>query len=621
RARLSTWDHWSPQVHVDFHEMSATSSYFFFPATPPINPLYPPHILRWGKAFGDANAAAFDARGWAYYTGEGFDLFYPGYGDSWPSLLGAIGMTYEQAGGGSAGLAYRRASGDTLTLRDRAHHHWTSGQATLRTVAARKSELLLDFARFHRTVADSLPDILLIPGEDAGRSDALVGLLRRQGIQVERSSRPFRVVAQPHAGFPRREQFPQGTYRVRARQPRGRLAVTLLQPETVLDATFSYDVSAWSLPFAYGLEAHRAERIPDAGWQSVGDAVKASVVENGNDGGAVPYGFLVRPGFAAWPSLIKYVQNGGRATVLDEMFTIENRSWPAGSIFLPRGNLTDQSALLRSSGLSAYALPVATGRASVGHDLSTEESYDVQIPRLGLLSGEGVSAGSFGAHWFFLEQTMSLPFDALPLDRLENTRLDQHQVIVAPEMSRPNERVITALKNWIQAGGTLVAVGSGARNVGSVIAEVKVRADSSKESDAEKRERALRGRSERELERWQEQIPGTILPVRLDAAHPLAFGAGIEGDSTRLFVLHGGGAVFEPDPAFETVGYFQSKLEKVSGVISERSLEKLGQSAWLIVKRVGRGRVIMFADDPLFRHFWYSAFQPYLGAIMIGPKL
>ncbi|MGH7472260.1 MAG: M14 family zinc carboxypeptidase, partial [Longimicrobiales bacterium] len=43
RARLSTWDHWSPQVHVDFHEMSATSSYFFFPATPPINPLYPPH--------------------------------------------------------------------------------------------------------------------------------------------------------------------------------------------------------------------------------------------------------------------------------------------------------------------------------------------------------------------------------------------------------------------------------------------------------------------------------------------------------------------------------------------------------------------------------------------------
>jgi hypothetical protein len=620
RARLSTWDLWSPQVHVDFHEMSPNSSYFFFPATPPINPLYPAHILRWGKVFGDANAAAFDERGWAYYTGEGFDLFYPGYGDSWPSLLGAIGMTYEQAGGGSAGLAYRRPDGDTLTLQQRVQHHWISGQATLRTVASRKSELLLDFARFHRTVSDSLPDILLVPGTDAGRSEALVDLLRRQGIRVERSARAFRAVTEPHAGFARREQFPEGTYRVRARQPRGRLAITLLQPETVLDATFSYDVSAWSLPFAYGVEAHRAERIPDANWQNVTDAVKASVVEDGSDG-ALPYGYLVRPGFAAWPSVIRYVQHGGRATVLDEMFTIEGRSWPAGSIFLPRGNLTNQAATLRESGLLAYARPVATGRASVGHDLSTEESYDVELPRLGLLAGDVVNAGSFGAHWFFLEQTLNLPFDALPVDRVESTRLERHQVIVAPEMNRPSDRVVNALKAWVQAGGTLVAVGSGARNLGSVIAEVKVRTDSVKENETEKRDRALRGRSERELERWQEQIPGTILPVRLDADHPLAFGAGIAGDSTRLFVLHGGGAVFEPDPAFETVGHFQAKLQKVSGVISERNLEKLGQGAWLVVKRLGRGRVILFADDPLFRHFWYSAFQPYLGAIMIGPKL
>src|SRR5262245_9810005 len=236
RGRLATWDYWSPQVHVDFHEMSPSSSYFFFPATPPINPLYPPHIVRWGKAFGDANAAAFDRRGWAYYTGEGFDLFYPGYGDSWPSLLGTIGMTYEQAGGGSAGQAYRRADGDTLTLRARAEHHWTSGQATLRTAASRKSELLLDYARFHRTVNEGLPDILLVPGEDATRTTALLKLLRGQGIQVERSTQPFRTVATAHTGFAKREQFPAGTYRVRARQPRGRLAVTLLQSETVLDA-------------------------------------------------------------------------------------------------------------------------------------------------------------------------------------------------------------------------------------------------------------------------------------------------------------------------------------------------------------------------------------------------
>ncbi|HEX2189807.1 MAG TPA: M14 family metallopeptidase, partial [Longimicrobiaceae bacterium] len=138
RARLATWNRWNPQVHVDFHEMSPNSSYFFFPASAPINPIYPDYVLRWGKRFGEANARAFDAQGWDYYTAEAFDLFYPGYGDSWPSLTGAIGMTYEQAGHGAAGLAFRREDGDTLTLHDRAAHHRAAGNATLRAAAAGK---------------------------------------------------------------------------------------------------------------------------------------------------------------------------------------------------------------------------------------------------------------------------------------------------------------------------------------------------------------------------------------------------------------------------------------------------------------------------------------------------
>jgi hypothetical protein len=71
QARLATWNRWNPHVHVDFHEMGHNSSYFFFPATPPINPLYPKHILDWGAYFGAANARAFDAQGWSYYVRAG----------------------------------------------------------------------------------------------------------------------------------------------------------------------------------------------------------------------------------------------------------------------------------------------------------------------------------------------------------------------------------------------------------------------------------------------------------------------------------------------------------------------------------------------------------------------
>ena len=256
RARLSTWPRWNPQVHVDFHEMSSESSYFFFPAAEPINPLYPPHVTEWGERFGDANAAAFDSAGWAYFTSESYDLFYPGYGDSWPSLLGGIGMTYEQAGGGRAGLAIRRADEQVLTLRDRAQHHRTAGHATLRTAALGKSDLLRDFAAFHRTVGRDAPDILLVPGQDPSRLAAVTALLDAHDIAYSTAGSAFRADARPHDGFEARREFPAGTVRVPARQSRGLLATTLLRPEVVLDATYSYDVSAWSLPYAFGVEAH-----------------------------------------------------------------------------------------------------------------------------------------------------------------------------------------------------------------------------------------------------------------------------------------------------------------------------------------------------------------------------
>jgi hypothetical protein len=185
-------------VHVDFHEMSYNSSYFFFPASAPINPIYPSYVLEWGKRFGEANARAFDARGWAYYTAEDFDLFYPGYGDSWPSLTGAIGMTYEQAGHSLAGLAIAREAGDTLTLRDRAEHHRTAGQATLRAAAAGKTEILLDYAAGQRAVGERTPDVLLVPGESPAPLEALVAHLRTQGVEVERAEREFGAGAAAH---------------------------------------------------------------------------------------------------------------------------------------------------------------------------------------------------------------------------------------------------------------------------------------------------------------------------------------------------------------------------------------------------------------------------------------
>jgi hypothetical protein len=614
QARLATWSVWNPQVHVDFHEMGYATNYFFFPAAAPINPMYPAHILDWGIYFGAANARAFDEHGWTYYTSEGFDLFYPGYGDSWPSLLGAIGMTYEQAGSGRAGLVIRQPDDQLLTLRQRATQHRTSGNATLAAAAARRGALLADFTHFHQTMGEGLPDILIVPSGD-GRSDALLALLRRQSIEVEQATRAFRADAAPHFGFANRREFPVGTLIVRARQPRGRLASTLLQPEIVLDATHSYDISAWSLPFAYGVEAHSTRRVSDAGWAAAAPEARPGVAAPA----AHAFGMLAEPRFDNWPIVIRYLQDGGRVRVLDRPFTMDGRSWPAGTFFFQRQGVDDFVDKVRAAGVHEIATPVYSGRVTEGNDLGTGRAQILELPKVGLIAGEGVSATSLGAHWFFLEQTLGLTISQLTPDRIATADLTDFDVIIAPDMGRTalGERGTASLKLWVQRGGTLVATGSAARGIGATLADIKLR-EAPKETDEARLDRALQGREDRQLERWTSQVPGAILTVQLDPAHPLAFGAGIAGDPNRLFVLHSGAQVFEPDPAFETVGFFHSGLQRVSGVIAEKNLDRLQRGSWLAMKRLDAGKVILFIDDPLFRHFWYAAFQPYANAIMVG---
>jgi hypothetical protein len=613
RARLATWFRYNPQVHVDFHEMYHNSSYFFFPAAAPINPIYPAHILAWGRRFGEGNARTFDAQGWQYYTGEAFDLFYPGYGDSWPSLTGAVGMTYEQAGHGAAGEAIVQESGDTLTLRDRALHHRASGQATLRTAAAGKAQLLADYAAGQRTVGQGERDFLLVPGTDPSRVESLVAHLRRQGIEVERATAGFRAGTTPYAGFPARGDFPAGTYRVRARQPLGRLAITLLQPETPLRGEYSYDVSAWSLPYAYGVAAYRGNG--GSAWAPV----RATGTEPAGSGGAPQpsaYGYLVAPGERASLGVVRLLRSGGRARVLGKASTFGGRRYPAGTWFIPARGNDSLGARLGRAGLGELAVPVSSGLSEGGIDLGSESVANVRLPRVAVVAGEGVSPTSFGAHWFFLERQMGMPFDAIQTTDLATADLSEYQVIVLPDASPRAVRGATdALKAWVQAGGRLVAIAGGAESLAEM-AEIKVR--EAAQDTASGRSRFLAGREERERQEWRQEVPGTILPLRLDPAHPLAFGAGLDGRPNETFTLHMGTIVFEPAANFETVAYLPQNPTRISGVISPENLRRLGQGAVVASRGMGKGSVVFFADDPLFRLFWQSMQPLYVNAILLG---
>ena len=130
-----------PHVHVDFHEQGYNSPYYFAPAAEPYHEI----ITDWQRDFQDQigknHAKYFDKEGWLYFTKESFDLLYPSYGDTYPTYMGAIGMTYEQAGGPRGGLGIKTNEGDVLSLVDRLTHHTTSGLSTVEISSKNASKL------------------------------------------------------------------------------------------------------------------------------------------------------------------------------------------------------------------------------------------------------------------------------------------------------------------------------------------------------------------------------------------------------------------------------------------------------------------------------------------------
>src|SRR5690606_22754675 len=139
---------WLPHVHVDFHEQGFNNPYYFAPAAEPMHNVISTWQRDFQKIIGKNNARHFDKHGWLYFTREVFDLYYPSYGDTYPTYNGAIGMTYEQAGGGAGGLSVITSTGEPLTLAERISHHHASALATIEVTADNAEQVVDEFARY-----------------------------------------------------------------------------------------------------------------------------------------------------------------------------------------------------------------------------------------------------------------------------------------------------------------------------------------------------------------------------------------------------------------------------------------------------------------------------------------
>ena len=628
RARLVQYRKFRPQVHVDLHEMGHESTYFFFPAAAPINDNFPRSVLRFGELFGQANATAFDRFGWSYYTGEAFDLFYPGYGDSWPSLNGAIGMTYEQAGHSRAGLVVRRQDGTLLTLRDRAARHFSAALETVKTAARHRAELLSSFAEFFARAYwegqnGPVREFILVPDGSGERLAQLVDLLMLQGIEVYTAKQPFEAErCHSHAGGPAvRKRFSDGVQVVPLSQPNKHLAKVLLEPHSPVRDNRFYDLSAWSLPLAFGVEAYWTETAGEHELERLTQPSRRLGEVIGDDdraGYLVPWDSLQAPRFLELAH-----QAGLRVRVAEEPFRLLGREFGAGTLYLSsEGNGPELGSLVRDvatrAGVKAYA--ASTGLTPEGPDLGSDSLRSLAPVRIALCTGRGTSASSVGALRYLFDQRYAIPYTALPLSDLSGADLRPYNVLILPDgrgfRSELSGGALDRVEQWVRGGGTLIGLGGSAfallgekgllKDLKSGPDEAEAKQDDKNGEEADEAWKPMRVLSE---SRREQNVPGTMLKVQLDPDHRLAFGSPeqlvVLMNSTRAFSLEGSG---------RRLGVFGAGA-RLSGFISPENEAKLEGQAYLAEVSLGRGQVLLFAGDPNFRGFIRGQTGPFLNAV------
>ncbi|HEY0895211.1 MAG TPA: M14 family metallopeptidase, partial [Sphingobacteriaceae bacterium] len=259
QARLALYNQWMPQVHVDFHEQGINDPYYFAPAAEPFHALITPWQREFQTTIGKNHARYFDEKGWMYFTKERFDLLYPSYGDTYPIYNGSIGMTYEQGGSGRAGLAVITASGDTLTLKDRIAHHHTTGLSTVEATSQHADQVIREFAGYFKDSRDKPAGeykAYVIKGTNREKLKSLELLLDRNRIEYgygkSGSARGFNY----STGKTERFGISEEDLIISAFQPKSILAQVLFEPRTIVTDSNTYDITAWALPYAYGLQAY-----------------------------------------------------------------------------------------------------------------------------------------------------------------------------------------------------------------------------------------------------------------------------------------------------------------------------------------------------------------------------
>ncbi len=663
RSQVKALLDWYPLVYVDLHEMGSESTYYFTPEAAPYNP----HLTRQQREsldwFGRNNARWFDKFGFDYFTREVFDAFYPGYGASWPAYHGCIAMTYEQAS--SRGLVMRRSDETVFHFRDTVRQHFTASISTVETAAEHREQLLQQFYEYRKSAIEEggrepVKEYILARKGDVSAVDKLASLLAEQGVEMKRAAAAFKAAGR---------EFPAGSYVVPLAQPAKRLIRVLLDPQVAMEDTFVkeqerlrrkklpdeiYDVTAWSLPLSFNVECVGAPEPAQGSFE----AVKPERVPPGR---VVPRENAIAY-LAPWGTqasarfLAAALRRDLKILSADKPFVQNGRKYPAGTLVIkaagnPAGLAGTLEGLAKTTGAEIFATD--SGWVDEGINFGSNRVARLRKPAVAMAWDRPVSSTSAGWARFVLERQYGYPVTPIRAQTLGMADLSKFHVLILPDAFGGYDlgpAGARRLRDWVAAGGTLVAIGGAVSYLASpavgllaVKQENAVRAPDAKKPEAPKPEAAkpeagraeagaagdarvagkLLASEEEYLKAIQadaelpDNVVGVMVRARLDPDHWLTAGLG-----ETVNALVSGRAVFTPvklDKGVNAAVFDGPDRLLLSGYLWEENRKQLAYKPLVIAQREGRGQVIAFTADPNFRAMLDGMNVIFLNAVLRGP--
>ncbi|QBY04608.1 peptidase [Thalassotalea sp. HSM 43] len=485
RGRIKAINQWLPLLMIDGHEMGALDTFLFGPPREPINEHIADSINRWSKVFASEQAAAFDSKGWPYYTGEWFENLYPGY-SNYSEYKGSIHILYEQARTAEDGV--RLNNGQIRSYKKSVHHQLLSSIANLQTLANNKQKIFADFVKNRNSHISAKGPYankswVILPSKNQSRLHKFLDLLDLQGIEYYKNESRISVRnAVNQLGQKLSSQMIEpGAIIIPNRQYDAPLIAAILEfdaniKDSVLleerqkvlrdGSSVMYDSTAWNLTMMYGLEALEVNQNLSSGldayqaktsssFSDIDNAI-AYLVDGANDNSV---------GFAA-----RLLELGVNVRALDKQGEFNGTSFSRGSIVVSKHDNTNWQQIVDTvkqvaQDTKAQVIGINQGLGDGDlPDIGGDHFKLLQRPQIALLSHAGISVYEHGHIWHMLDTELGIRHSHLNQELLSSMDLRPYNVLIVPgrwygKLSAGN---INVIDTWVKAGGTLVVTGNSA---------------------------------------------------------------------------------------------------------------------------------------------------------------